>query len=46
MKFLDCTLMNSAENIREGYRYELSKTALEFENCKQLFTLTTCLPAC
>ena len=39
--------MNSTKNIQEGYRYGLSKTALEFENCKQeLCTLTMCLPAC
>ena len=31
---------------QEGYRNRLSKTALEFENCKkQLFTLTMCVPA-
>ena len=47
MKFRDCTSMNSTENIQEGYRNGLSKTALELKNCKQqLFTLTTCLPAC
>ena len=47
MKFRDCTSMNSTENIQEGYRNGLSKTALEFKNCKQqLFTLTMCLPAC
>ena len=47
MKFRDCTSMNSKENIHEGYRNGLSKTALELKNCKQqLFTLTTCLPAC
>ena len=47
MKFRDCTSMNSKENIQEGYRNGLSKTALELKNCKQqLFTLTTCLPAC
>ena len=41
MKFRDCTSMNSTENIQEGYRNGLSKTALEFKNCKQqLFTLT------
>ena len=45
MKFRDCTSMNSKENIQRGYRNGLSKTALEFENCKQqLFTLTICLP--
>ena len=33
MKFRDCTSMNSAENIQEGYRNGLLKTALEFENC-------------
>ena len=45
MKFRDCTSMNSTENIQRGYRNGLSKTALEFENCKQqLFTLTICLP--
>ena len=39
--------MNSTENIQEGYRNGLSKTALELKNCKQkLFTLTMCLPAC
>ena len=39
--------MNSTENIQEGYRNGLSKTALAFEICKQqLFTLTMCLPAC
>ena len=39
--------MNSTENIQKGYRNGLSKTAVEFKNCKQqLFTLTTCLPAC
>ena len=32
---------------KEGYRNGLSKTALEFKNCKQqLFTLTMCLPTC
>ena len=47
MKFRDCTSMNSTENIQEGYRNGLSKTALEFKNCKQqLFTPTICLPAC
>ena len=47
MKFRDCTSMNSTENIQEGYRNGLSKTALGFENCKQqLLTLTMCLPAC
>ena len=47
MKFRDCTSMNLTENIQEGYRYGLSKLALEFENCKQeLFTLTMCLSAC
>ena len=35
MKFRDCTSMNLTENIREGYRNGLSKSALEFENCKQ-----------
>ena len=44
MKFRDCTSMNSTGNIQEGYRYWLSKTALEIESCKQqLFTLTSCL---
>ena len=39
--------MNSTENIQEGYRNGLSKTSLEFENCKQQsFTLIMCLPAC
>ena len=33
MKFRDSTSMNSAENIQEGYRNGLLKTALEFENC-------------
>ena len=38
--------MNLTENIQEGYRNRLSKTALEFDNCKQqLFTRTMCLPA-
>ena len=47
MKFRDCTSINSTENIQEGYRNGLSKTALEFKNCKQqLLTLTMCLPAC
>ena len=47
MKFWDCTSMNSTENIHVGYRNGLSKTVLEFKNCKQqLFTLTMCLPAC
>ena len=47
MKFRDCTSMNSTENIQEGYRNGLSKTALEFKNCKQqLFTLTMRLAAC
>ena len=47
MKFRDCTSMNSTENIHVGYRNGLSKTVLEFKNCKQqLFTLTMCLPAC
>ena len=47
MKFQDCSSMNSTENIQEGYRYGLSKTALEFENCTlELFTLTMYLPAC
>ena len=32
MNFRDCTLMNSAENIHEGYRNGLSKTSLGFEN--------------
>ena len=46
-KFQGSTSMNSTENIREGYRNGLSKTALEFENCiQQLFTLTVCLPVC
>ena len=46
MKFQDWTSMNSTENIQESYRNRLSKTALEFENCKQqLFTLTMCLLA-
>ena len=32
--------MNSTENIQKGYRNGLSKTAVEFKNCKQqLFTL-------
>ena len=35
MKFRDCTSMNSKENIQEGYRNGLSKTALELKNCKQ-----------
>ena len=36
--------MNLTENIQEGYRNRLSKTALEFDNCKQqLFTRTMCL---
>ena len=35
MKFRDCTSMNSTENIQEGYRNGLSKTALELKNCKQ-----------
>ena len=39
--------MNSIENIQEGYRNGLSKTALELKTCKQqLFTLTMRLPAC
>ena len=43
MKFRDCTSMNSTEKIQDGYRYSLSKTALEFENCKQeLLTLQPC----
>ena len=47
MKFRDYTSMNSTENIQEGYRNGLSKTAPEFKNCEQqLFTLTMCLPAC
>ena len=47
MKFRDCTSMNSTGNIQEGYTNGLSKTALEFKNCKQqLYTLTMCLPAC
>ena len=47
MKFRDCTSINSTENIQEGYRKGLSKTALEFKNCKQqLFTLTMRLAAC
>ena len=47
MKFRDCTSINSTENIQEGYRNGLSKTALEFKNCKQqLFTLTMRLAAC
>ena len=46
-KFWDCTSVNSTENIHEGYRNGLSKTVLEFKNCKQqLFTLTMCFPAC
>ena len=35
MKFRDCTSMNSTENIQEGYRNGLSKTALELKICKQ-----------
>ena len=47
MKFRDCTSINSTENIQEGYRNGLSKTALEFKNCKQqLFRLTMRLAAC
>ena len=47
MKFRDCTSMKSARNIKEGYRFGLSKTALEIESCKQqLFTLKRCLSAC
>ena len=47
MKFRGWTSMSLTENIQEGYRNRFSKTALEFENCKQkLFTLTMCLPAC
>ena len=47
MKFRDCTSMNLTENIQEGNRNGLSRTAHEFENCKQqLFTLTTYLPPC
>ena len=39
--------MNSTENIPEDYWNGLATTALELKNCKQqLFTLTTCLPAC
>ena len=38
--------MNATENSQEGYRNGISKTALELKNCKQLFTLTMCLPAC
>ena len=39
--------MNSTENIQEGYRNGLSKTALGLKNCKQqLCTLIMCLPAC
>ena len=32
MKFRDCTSMKSARNIK-GYRFGLSKTALEIEKC-------------
>ena len=40
IKFRNCTSMNSTENIQKGYRNGLSKTAVEFKNCKQqLFTL-------
>ena len=47
MKFQDCNSMNSTENIQEGYRNRLSKTALEYENClQQLFMLTMCLLTC
>ena len=34
MKFRDCTSMNSTENIQEGSRNGLSKTAPEFEKWK------------
>ena len=45
--FRGWTSMSLTENIQEGYRNRFSKTALEFENCKQqLFMLTMCLPAC
>ena len=38
--------MNSTENIQEGNRNELSKTALEFEKWKQQsYNATMCLPA-
>ena len=40
MKFQDCNLRSSTENMQEGYRNGLSKTALEFEKLKQE------LPAC
>ena len=46
MKLRGCTSMNATENSQEGYRNGISKTALELKNCKQLFTLTMCLPAC
>ena len=39
--------MNSTENIQEGYKNGLLKTALEVEKWKQqYFTLAMCLPAC
>ena len=39
--------MNSTENIQEGYRNGLSKTALELKNCKQqLFTPCAYQRAC
>ena len=42
MKFRDCTSMNSTENIQEGYRNGLSKTALELIKvlCEQTRELT------
>ena len=47
MKFRDSGSMNSRENVQEGYRNRLSKTALEFENCKQqLSALIMCFIAC
>ena len=47
MKFRDCTSMNSTENIQEGYRNGLSKTALELKICKQqLFTPCAYQRAC
>ena len=35
MKFRDCTSINSTENIQEGNRNGLLKTALEFKKWKQ-----------
>ena len=46
-KLWHCASINSTDNIQESYRNGLSKSTLEFENCKQqLFMLIMCLPVC